>query len=189
MTTTREVGGMNLAPGLYRHTKSGGLYTVFGLVRHHETGNPMVVYYSHGHGSVSTRPLYGFEGPRCSDPDGFVERFEFVANGAALSLPTVLWTHETLLRNFDLFEAALGGVGKPPGETRIAHALGLLDIVQSRTRAIESLGSLTSGEVIEMLATVRKALIGDDSIERADVSASPNTSAGTMDPESSLNRL
>ena len=66
----REINvGMTITPGLYRHTKSEGLYTVFCLVRHHETGNPMVVYYSHGHGSVSTRPLHGFTGTRCSDPD------------------------------------------------------------------------------------------------------------------------
>jgi hypothetical protein len=120
MATTREVGGMPLTPGLYRHTKSGDLYTVLGLVRHHETGNPMVVYYSHKHGSVSTRPLHGFVGPRCSDPDGFAERFEFLADAtfpaaSSSNLPvTVRWTSATLLRNFDLFEAALGGVGNPP---------------------------------------------------------------------------
>ncbi|HMI84858.1 MAG TPA: DUF1653 domain-containing protein [Polyangiaceae bacterium] len=121
MTTTREVGGMTLTRGLYKHTKSGGLYTVLGLVRHHETGNPMVVYYSHGHGSVSTRPLYGFVGPRCSDPDGFADRFELISktpstNGRVPldSSSVVLWTSETLLRNFALFEAALSGVGPPP---------------------------------------------------------------------------
>jgi hypothetical protein len=123
MTTTREVGGMCITPGLYRHTKSGGLYTVLGLVRHHETGNPMVVYYSHGHGSVSTRPLHGFTGPRCADPDGFAERFTLVSkapttNGCMPLDPAslVLWTSETLLRNFALFEAALAGVGQPPND-------------------------------------------------------------------------
>jgi hypothetical protein len=122
MATTREVGGMTIAPGLYRHAKSGDFYTVLGLVRHHETGNPMVVYYSHKHGSVSTRPLHGFVGPRCSDPDGFAERFEFIADAISPPPPvsspvlpaTVRWTSATLLRNFDLFEAALGGVGNPP---------------------------------------------------------------------------
>jgi hypothetical protein len=117
MTTTREVGGMTIIPGVYRHTKSGGIYTVFGLVRHHETGHPMVIYYSHSHGTLSTRPLHGFVGPRCADPDGFAERFEFISsdpttNGAPLDVPSFeLWTSETLLRNFALFEAALAGVG------------------------------------------------------------------------------
>jgi hypothetical protein len=122
MTTTREVGGWQITPGLYRHIKSGGLYTVFGLVRHHETGTPMVVYYSHQHGSVSTRPIHGFTTPRCSDPDGFVERFALITDRPGSVgqppldglQPTLLWTSATLLRNFELFEAALGGVGKPP---------------------------------------------------------------------------
>lgn len=123
MTTTREVSGIPFDPGLYRHTKSGGLYTALGIVRHHETGQPMVVYFSHTHGSVSTRPLYGFVGPRCSDPDGFADRFEYLADAsrtpAGPGLPaTVLWTNETLLRNFGLFEASLGGVGTPPGNPR-----------------------------------------------------------------------
>jgi Protein of unknown function (DUF1653) len=119
MTTTHEVGGMTLTPGLYRHIKSGALYTVLGLVRHHETSKPMVIYYSHGHGSLSTRPLHGFVTSRCSDPDGFADRFECVEVGMPPEIArkddsVVHWTHDTLLRNFALFEAALRGVGKPP---------------------------------------------------------------------------
>lgn len=110
----REVDGMTLAPGLYRHIGSGGFYTVFGLVRHHETGKAMVLYYSHGHGTLNTRPLHGFATSRCSDPDGFANRFELYDNGFAGVPPVVLWTSTTLLRNFALFDAALVGVGKPP---------------------------------------------------------------------------
>lgn len=123
MTTTREVAGMTLAPGLYRHIKSGALYTVLGLVRHHETGKPMVLYYSHGHGTLSTRPLHGFATSRCSDPDGFAERFELLNEPRRAPDPespgvsaVVLWSNETLLRNFAMFDAALRGVGKPQVE-------------------------------------------------------------------------
>lgn len=116
MTTTREVAGIPFDPGLYRHTKSGGLYTALGVVRHHETGGPMVIYYSHTHGSVSTRPLYGFVGPRCADPDGFAERFELITKSPSIAVqlpdaPAIdRWRSETLLRNFDLLDAALLGI-------------------------------------------------------------------------------
>lgn len=123
MTTTREVAGMKLMPGLYRHIKSGCFYTALGLVRHHETGKPMVIYYSHGHGTLSTRPLHGFVTSRCSDPDGFADRFELVADAtrghAGPGLPaTEIWTSDTLLRNFALFDAALVGVGQPNDDAR-----------------------------------------------------------------------
>jgi hypothetical protein len=109
--TTREVGGIRLPTGLYRHIRSGGLYTVLGLVRHHETGHPMVIYYSHGHGTLSTRPLHPLATSRCSDPDGFEGRFEYLAD-ASPAAAVVLWVSDTLLRNFALFDAALTGVGQ-----------------------------------------------------------------------------
>jgi hypothetical protein len=121
MTTTRKVDGASLTTGLYRHIRSGGLYTVLGLVRHHESGAPMVIYFSHGHGTLNTRPLRGFATSRCSDPDGFAERFEFLADATVKRTPAgqgvaavVFWANDTLLRNFALFDAALVGVGKPP---------------------------------------------------------------------------
>jgi hypothetical protein len=127
MTTTRQVGDVTFRPGLYRHTKSGGLYTALGIVRHHETGYPMVLYYSHAHATLSVRPLYGYTGPRCADPDGFADRFELVTDGPdpaahPSDLPegvaaVELWRSHTLLRNFSLVDAALVGVTDPELDT------------------------------------------------------------------------
>jgi hypothetical protein len=64
---TMETALKLFKPGLYRHTVSDGLYTVEGLVTHHEKRLPMVVYVSHTYGGRSTRPLLGWPG----DPDGF----------------------------------------------------------------------------------------------------------------------
>lgn len=160
MTTTREVDGERIASGLYRHIRSGGIYTVLGLVRHHETGKAMVIYYSHAHGTVNTRPLHGFVGPKgCSDPDGFAERFEFITSefmmgphpatlmeteaslltllGVAVD-PTELWTSQTLLRNFSIFEAALAGVGKPlAGEPKTLNLAGTDDRLAAAVLALE----------------------------------------------------
>lgn len=221
----REVDGKTLVPGLYRHIKSGGLYTVLGLVRHHEMGVAMVIYYSHGHGSLNTRPLKGYNGPRCCDLDGFEERFECIADEAhghpGPDLPAAeLFKSDGLRKGFDLFEAVLARVDKsnraephtctntattldgaplPPCraclkapiaradvDRRVANALRLLDVVESRTCALENLGTLTSQDVLEMLASVRRELAP---LESADVGPAPNTSAGVMDPESSLDRL
>jgi hypothetical protein len=51
----------NFQPGIYRHYK-GGVYTAVGLVTHHETRKPMVLYFSHDKGSYNARPLVGWEG-------------------------------------------------------------------------------------------------------------------------------
>lgn len=84
---------LEFTPGLYRHHK-GGLYTAIGLVRHHDTGLPMVVYVSHAKGHVSVRPLNGWPG----DPDGWLDpvadrardcwvpRFELVSGTQELDL-------------------------------------------------------------------------------------------------------
>jgi hypothetical protein len=64
---TMETALKIFKPGLYRHTVSGGLYTVEGLITHHEKRLPMVLYVSHKYGGRSTRPLLGWPG----DPDGF----------------------------------------------------------------------------------------------------------------------
>lgn len=196
MATTREVEGKTLAPGLYRHKKSGGLYTVLGLIRHHETGRPMVVYYSHSHDSVSTRPLWGFayfDG--CNDCDGFLggpggpfERFELVTDPDRLA--TEFWVSATLRRNFDLFETALNGVGlsksleAPPNDARIARVLELLEGIELRARSrgvLTDRALLSAEEVVDLIREVRKELIG----ESADVGGPRNTSGGAMDPESS----
>jgi hypothetical protein len=69
--------------GTYRHYR-GDLYTAIGLVTHHHTRQPMVLYVSHAKGCVNCRPLFAQAG----DPDGFygavvvnghsVPRFELV---------------------------------------------------------------------------------------------------------------
>lgn len=58
-------------PGLYRHYK-GRLYSALALVRHHETGEPMVLYASLDRGTFNVRPLRGWKG----DEDGFIEMVE-----------------------------------------------------------------------------------------------------------------
>lgn len=54
--------------GTYRHYK-GDLFTAIGLVTHHETRQPMVLYVSHLKGCVNCRPLHGYAG----DADGFCD--------------------------------------------------------------------------------------------------------------------
>lgn len=85
-------------PGLWRHYK-GGLYTAIGLVTHHETRKPMVLYVSHTYGATNVRPLHGwtdehpFSGGDPKDPDGWLDfvpmpeepvlkvaRFEFIGD-------------------------------------------------------------------------------------------------------------
>ena len=55
--------------GVYEHY-NGGRYTAFMLVRHHDTGQLMVVYVSHEKGTVNARPLRGWTN---HDPDGFLD--------------------------------------------------------------------------------------------------------------------
>jgi hypothetical protein len=64
---TMEAALKLFKPGLYRHTTTGGLYTVEALVTHHETRLPVVLYTSHKYGGRSIRPLLGWPG----DADGF----------------------------------------------------------------------------------------------------------------------
>jgi hypothetical protein len=63
------VSTKDLPLGVYLHRKSGGVYTVLGVVSHHETREQMVLYLSHANGSWNVRPLYG----RPGDPDGFLD--------------------------------------------------------------------------------------------------------------------
>jgi hypothetical protein len=58
-------------PGVYQHYK-GGMYTAVGLVTHHETRQPMVLYFSHHNGTYNVRPLNGWEG----DADGWNDHVE-----------------------------------------------------------------------------------------------------------------
>ena len=63
-------------PGLWRHY-DGGLYTVLGIVTHHETREPMVLYISHTYGGVNVRPVNGWRESRassCQDPDGWLDQ-------------------------------------------------------------------------------------------------------------------
>lgn len=55
--------------GVYRHYK-GGLYTAYGIVRHHDSGQKMVVYMSHEKGTHNVRPLSGW----AEDPDGWTDK-------------------------------------------------------------------------------------------------------------------
>lgn len=61
--------------GVWEHYK-GGRYTVIMLVRHHDTGLPMVVYVSHEKGSINCRPLVGWRTDELGlphDEDGFLD--------------------------------------------------------------------------------------------------------------------
>ncbi len=71
--------------GVYRHFRTGDLYTAFALELHHHTRQPMVIYYSHAKKHVNVRPLNGW----AEDPDAWndlvpslegrlVKRFELV---------------------------------------------------------------------------------------------------------------
>jgi hypothetical protein len=76
-------------PGLYRHYK-GGYYVATGLVTHHATRMPMVLYTSCFRGTFNVRPLEGWaQYDGVSDKDGWndmvdsgfgnqVRRFTFV---------------------------------------------------------------------------------------------------------------
>ena len=76
--------GDEFSPGLYRHTRTGGLYTAHALVTHHETRRPMVLYTSHTYGGWNVRPLYGWPG----DPDGWLDRVN--AAGDVVSEDTIV---------------------------------------------------------------------------------------------------
>ncbi len=78
-----------LKPGLYRHYR-GGLYTVIGLVTHHETRLPMVLYVSHTFCGMNVRPLHGWEAEdqsacgasHCDDRDGWLDPVDVVGGGS-----------------------------------------------------------------------------------------------------------
>jgi hypothetical protein len=59
-------------PGLYQHYK-GPSYTALGIVEHHETHLPYVLYVSHTTGKVKFRPL----NPVLGDPDGWADWVEW----------------------------------------------------------------------------------------------------------------
>ncbi len=61
--------------GVYEHYK-GSRYTALMIVRHHDTGKPMVVYASHEKGTLNVRPLWGWHGSvagELHDPDGWLD--------------------------------------------------------------------------------------------------------------------
>jgi hypothetical protein len=80
-------------PGIYRHTKTGGLYAALGLITHHHTRLPMVKYVSLTTGEENVRPLIGWDG----DDSGWanmiehggslVNRFTFVCYAPMRSTP------------------------------------------------------------------------------------------------------
>lgn len=99
---TEAVEGMRVAEkekiaerfrtGNYRHYK-GGTYTALGLVSHHDSRAPMVLYVSHSTGEPAVRPLK----PAPNDPDAWndwveregkrVRRFSYLGPGASSKQP------------------------------------------------------------------------------------------------------
>lgn len=94
-------------PGLYRHYH-GGLYRAVGLVAHHETREPWVVYVSLQHGSMNIRPLK----PTKGDPDGWDD---------VVGVNQVGVDHVPVLR-FTPYNFELDGVKKTP-EARMLRTL------------------------------------------------------------------
>lgn len=93
----------SIEPGLYRHQRSGGLYTVIGMATHHEKRLPMVKYVSHTYGGENVRPLYGWPG----DPDGWLDMVE--PDGTLAKAPS-----ETMMLRFKF-------VGELPSDTKISE--------------------------------------------------------------------
>jgi hypothetical protein len=63
---------LDFRPGIYRHTKSGNLYSTIGIVFHHDEQRPMVMYVSLKFGTPAVRPLYGWK----EDPDAWLDQVE-----------------------------------------------------------------------------------------------------------------
>lgn len=64
-------------PGVYNHYK-GGIYHALGLVTHHDTRHPMVVYVNAEKAELTVRPLRGWvydndEHNGCTDEDGWLD--------------------------------------------------------------------------------------------------------------------
>ena len=76
-----------LARGFYRHYK-GGIYRVLGMARHHETGEPVVIYFSMERGSINVRELTNWQ----AEPEPGVQRFAFIQNGQQADLLEPLLT-------------------------------------------------------------------------------------------------
>lgn len=55
-------------PGIWKHYK-GDLYHALCLVKHHDSREDYVLYFSLKYGSANIRPLHGSE----KDPDGFLD--------------------------------------------------------------------------------------------------------------------
>ena len=68
----------NFKLGVYEHYK-GGRYTALMVVRHHDTGKPMVVYASHEKGTLNVRPLWGWWQPALRDAYGWLDKIDTTA--------------------------------------------------------------------------------------------------------------
>ena len=71
MIETTKTEKPSFRPGLYQHY-TGPTYTALGLVEHHETHLPYVLYVSHTTGKVKLRPLKPVPG----DPDAWSDWVE-----------------------------------------------------------------------------------------------------------------
>jgi Protein of unknown function (DUF1653) len=68
-TSVSHVPSIDFRPGIYKHSKSGNLYSAIGLVFHHDEQRPMVLYVSLVYGTPAVRPLYGW----ADDPDAWLD--------------------------------------------------------------------------------------------------------------------
>lgn len=75
-------------PGLYRHSKSGNLYSAVALAFHHDGQRPMVLYVSLMYGTPAVRPLYGWPG----DEDAWLDTVDVdVGGGCIVQKPRFEW--------------------------------------------------------------------------------------------------
>jgi hypothetical protein len=130
-------------PGIYRHYRTGGLYSALELVVHHETRQPVVLYVSHEHrddeyGGRNVRPLNGWNDGAisvsggavgCIDQDGWLDtvtipdddnhRFLKVRRFAYVGpLPETRVFEGVVRHDGDTWLLSVGGVpreGYPPG--------------------------------------------------------------------------
>lgn len=68
-SSVSHVPAVDFRPGIYKHSKSGNLYSAIGLVFHHDGQRPVVLYVSLVYGTPAVRPLYGW----AEDPDAWLD--------------------------------------------------------------------------------------------------------------------
>lgn len=81
-TSVSHIPSVDFRPGIYKHSKSGNLYSAIGLVFHHEDQRPMVLYVSLVYGTPAVRPLYGW----VEDPDAWLDEVVVESASGARSM-------------------------------------------------------------------------------------------------------